>query len=152
MKLSKDERAALNAAIDEAVADCEGIIPNASAWLEAELLGMEGGGVALGREVLRAATLAGLAALIRRRISLQRLAVGDQSMPARYTIGGASAKWLDVGTDELDPVIARLLARSRSYHEHAVVLMDAQRHASEHSVMTAAEAFEAEGVAITEVA
>lgn len=150
--MEKQERAALNAAIDEAVTECQGIVKYAAEWLEAELLGMEGGGVQLGRDVLHAATLTGLAALIRRRISSQRLAVGDQSMPARYSIGAASARWLDVDTDELDPVISRLLSRSRSYHEHAVVLIDAQRHAAKHGTDTAAEAFAAEGVTVTELA
>jgi len=84
--------------------------------------------------------------------------------------GRAVGRHLEVAvSDEIDPRVATLdrcdkfgliayfghcspLSRSRSYHEHAVVLIDAQRHAAKHGTDTAAEAFAAEGITVTELA
>lgn len=152
MRLPRQDQEVLNQILDEAIGEAEGDVSFAAAFARMDLNRLEGGGIDWAYEVLNAAQMAGMKQLVRNRLRAHRVAVADQSMPAYYKVGLQSAQWMHVPVDELEPVIERLSARARSYHEHAAVLIDAQQFAKDHKVDTAGEAFAAEGVPVVELA
>lgn len=148
MRLPKEQRAVVNAAIDECMGMCEGDVTRAAYHLADELHDMEGSGSPWVAELVEACTNVGVRQLIRSHMRSRRVGVQSTTMPAYYTVGLSSAQWMHVDVDELEPIIERLTKMARSYTEHAAVLMDAQQYAADHGVSTAAEAFAAEGIPV----
>lgn len=152
MRIPKDVRGVVNDIVDDSLIISEGDITKAAYSVASELEDMEGGGHQWAHDIAHAAMVDGLKSLVRQRIRSKRVAVSGQAMPAYYTVGLSTAQWMHVDVDELEPIIQRLTKRARSYTEHAAVLIDAQQHAKDHRVSTAAEAYAAEGITVTELA
>lgn len=152
MRLPKHEREAVNKAIDMALEDADGDVATAAKLLNLDFEDWEGGGVWFADFLRSDCMLVGIKQLVRNRMRAQRISVRDQAMPLTYTFDGAATPWTTVSVGNLDHVIHRLEAQAHTLNERAGVLDEARTLARQHNVGTAAEAYAAEGVTVTELA
>lgn len=151
--MKRDDRAVLNEIIDEQLAEWDGDVRTAATFVMLDVESLDGGGIDWAYWFLRNALRSGIAQVVSARKRSQRVMVGGEPMPRNYTTsGGGLASWLDVPVDELDMIIDRLDKRSGSLEDHAAVLIRGRNLAKKHNVATAAEAYAAEGITVTEVA
>lgn len=150
--MKRTDREVLNEIIDEQLKEWSGDVRDAAIFTMHEVESLAGGGIDWADPFLRNCLVSGIAQVVSARKRAQRVVVGSDPMPANYTTSNGLVSWLEAPIAELDLIIDRLDKRSGSLEDHAGILVRARDLATKHGVDTAAEAYRAEGITVTELA